>query len=201
MAPRPAASSSKPKGKAAVREPAVNPRKRAAASPEEEEVQQPELQLAEGDELDSEEEGEYEADSEIASDDAEAFPELDSGSSGDDESESDELLSEDDGSEEGYNSSDIEALYASEDDDDADDGLGPDEKLERLIQRNTSKPSEVDPQVGLGKGGKKSQAKEGVGKLVPSKLVPGGMKREYEDYEAGYGSESSTEDVSCFGFP
>lgn len=181
-----------------MREPAVNPRKRAAASPEEEDPQQPELQLGEGDEVDSEEEGEgeYEGDSEIASDDAEAFPELDSGSSGDDESESDELLSEDDGSEEGYNSSDIEAMYASEDDDDADDGLGPDEKLERLIQRNTSKPSEVDPSVGLGKGGKKSQAKEGVGKLVPSKLVPGGMKREYEDYEAGYGSESSTEDVS-----
>jgi hypothetical protein len=35
-----------------------------------------------------------------------------------------------------------------------------------------------------------------VGKLRPSKLVKGGYRREYEDIEAGYGSESSTEDVS-----
>lgn len=42
--------------------------------------------------------------------------------------------------------------------------------------------------------GKLSSAKEGVGRMVKSKLVPGGWMREYDEIEAGYGSESSTED-------
>jgi ribosome biogenesis protein ERB1 len=67
--------------------------------------------------------------------------------------------------------------------------LDMDERLSRLIARNTVKPDES-----VGAEGKLSTAKESKGKLVPSKLVPGGYRREYDDIEAGYGSESSTED-------
>jgi ribosome biogenesis protein ERB1 len=63
-----------------------------------------------------------------------------------------------------------------------------------MIAKNSVKPDEA-----IGTDDKVSRAKEGVGSLVPSKLVEGGYKREYEDVEAGYGSESSTEDV-CRAF-
>ena len=69
--------------------------------------------------------------------------------------------------------------------------LTTDEQLSKLIAKNTIKP---DDEVGT--DGRISNAKQGNGKLVRSKLVDGGYKREYEDVEAGYGSESSTEDVS-----
>lgn len=60
-----------------------------------------------------------------------------------------------------------------------------------MIAKNTIKPDD-----NVGTDGRISNAKQGHGKLVRSKLVDGGYKREYEDVEAGYGSESSTEDVS-----
>lgn len=155
------------------------------------------------------------------SDGEEAFPELDSGSEGDDqddeeedeedeedeeegadsesESGSEDLNDEESGSESGYNSSDIERMYAS-----SSTSLPPsprgshknllstDEKLSRMIAKHSVKPDErIGTDVDL------STAKKGVGKLRPSKLVKGGYRREYEDIEAGYGSESSTEDVSA----
>jgi hypothetical protein len=69
--------------------------------------------------------------------------------------------------------------------------LSTDEQLSKMIAKNTIKPDEE-----VGTDGRISNAKQGHGKLVRSKLVDGGYKREYEDVEAGYGSESSTEDVS-----
>ncbi|WVW82824.1 ribosome biogenesis protein ERB1 [Kwoniella bestiolae CBS 10118] len=141
----------------------------------------------------------------------EAFPEFDSEiedgdaeeEDGDDETglDEEELDDEESGSESGYNSSDIEAMYAEGDEDEEEEyspitspssshkDLSTDEKLSKLIAKNSIKPDES-----LGTDAKISRAKEGVGRLVPSKLVEGGYKREYEDYEAGYGSESSTED-------
>ncbi|WWC69225.1 ribosome biogenesis protein ERB1 [Kwoniella pini CBS 10737] len=142
--------------------------------------------------------------------DEEAFPEFDSeiedevDQADEGDSESEELDDEEEsGSESGYNSSDIEAMYDEEEDNENEDEeyspltspssshkeLSTDEKLSKLIAKNSIKPDES-----LGTDAKISKAKEGVGKLVPSKFVEGGYKREYEDYEAGYGSESSTED-------
>lgn len=128
---------------------------------------------------------------------------------------------------EGYNTSDIEAMEDASDDEgfDNDDTSSiasssiapstvPDSNLtlDQLIARHTYKPDEnMDihvsaatggrPLVGDEKSGKFSSAKEGTGRLVPSKFVKGGMTREYEDIEAGYGSESSTEEVSGGPFP
>jgi ribosome biogenesis protein ERB1 len=139
--------------------------------------------------------------------DEDEFPELDSGSElADDDMEGDsedELLDDEEtGSESGYNTSDIEDM---ENDSDAPSSstsappsrsssfkdLTTDEQLSKMIAKNTIKP---DDEVGT--DGRISNAKQGNGKLVRSKLVDGGYKREYEDVEAGYGSESSTEDVS-----
>jgi ribosome biogenesis protein ERB1 len=145
--------------------------------------------------------------------DDEPFPELDSGSEdgleldergGDEDEDSDSpdeaLDDEITGSESGYNSSDLD------EDDDEDDhssissatspssstaNLTTDEKLSRMIAKNTIKPNDS-----IGTDAQISRAKEGKGVLRPSKLVEGGFKREYDDVEAGYGSESSTEDVS-----
>lgn len=147
--------------------------------------------------------------SEGGSEDEEGFPELDSGSDededgeripGDEESDSDSdgIDDEDSGSESGYNSSDIEQRYGSS----PSTSMPPspsysshiiktDEKLSRMISKSTVKPDES-----VGTDARISDAKEGHGRLVRSRLVDGGYKREYEDVEAGYGSESSTEDVS-----
>ncbi|WVR05368.1 ribosome biogenesis protein ERB1 [Kwoniella sp. DSM 27419] len=153
---------------------------------------------------DAEEDGEDdedafpEFDSELGDDDEEALE-----AEGDDESDSafggDDLDEEESGSESGYNSSDIDAMYDDEDDaGDASSATSPsssykdlttDEKLSKMIAKHSVKPDEA-----IGTDAKISTAKEGVGRLVPSKLVEGGYKREYEEYEAGYGSESSTED-------
>lgn len=137
-------------------------------------------------------------------DDEEAFPELDSGSDFDeyDERSANEegggLEDEDSGSESGYNTSDIERRYGSSPSTSippspstSTNRLPVDEKLSRMISWNTVKPDEA-----VGTDEKVSRAKEGSGKVVRSRLVDGGYKREYEDIEAGYGSESSTEDVS-----
>lgn len=181
-------------------------RKRAAeASPE---VEDDEFAALEGD-LEVSDEGEDNEEDE--DEDEDEFPELDSGSElgdfegdedegddGEDEEDSDDELidDEDDGSESGYNSSDIERMYGSSPESDflaspssGNRELSTDERLSRLIARNTVKPDDS-----LGAEGKLSTAKESKGKLVPSKLVPGGYRREYDDIEAGYGSESSTED-------
>lgn len=141
-------------------------------------------------------------------------------SPGDDEDEGEDDEDEDD--EEGYNTSDIEAMEdaSEEEGDDFDDASSvasssvapstvPDSNLtlDQLIARHTYKPEEnMDvhitaatggrPLVGDEKSGKFSSAKEGTGKLVPSKFVKGAMTREYDEIEAGYGSESSTEEVS-----
>ncbi|GHJ86880.1 hypothetical protein NliqN6_3282 [Naganishia liquefaciens] len=138
-------------------------------------------------------------------------------SPGDDEDEEDEDEEDD---EEGYNTSDIEAMEnASDEEADLVDDTSsvasssiapstvPDSNLtlDQLIARHTYKPEEnMDihitaatggrPLVGDEKSGKFSSAKEGTGKLVPSKFVKGAMTREYDDIEAGYGSESSTEE-------
>lgn len=137
------------------------------------------------------------------SDDDEEFPELDSGSEdgeevGDiasdaDTEEEEDLDDEESGSEDGYNTSDIEAMYSSAPTSPESSGkeLSVNEKLSRMVAKNTVKPDER-----IGSDLKISDAKEGTGKLRPSKLVPGGYLREYDDIEAGYGSESSTEDVS-----
>ena len=97
---------------------------------------------------------------------------------------------EDSGSESGYNSSDIDQSESSSSTSPSEFPHSTDEKLSRLISKNSIKPDES-----LGAVGKISTAKEG-GKLVRSQLVDGGFRRGYEDIEAGYGSESSTEDVS-----
>lgn len=133
--------------------------------------------------------------------DDEAFPELDSGSDeGDDDDEDEEEDDEEDGSESGYNSSDIERLEDEDDEDEESPSTTPsssqenltiDEKLSRMIAKNFSKPDEA-----IGTDGKISLAKDGKGRMVKSKFVEGSYIREYDEYEAGYGSESSTEDVS-----
>lgn len=157
--------------------------------------------------MDISDEGEGDEDEELEDDDDEAFPELDSGSDGEAEDEEEEDVEgdsddevvddEESGSESGYNSSDIERMYgsspassylASPQSDTRE--LDTDEKLTRMIAKNTVKPDDA-----IGSEGPLSRAKQGVGKLRPSKLVPGGYTREYEEYEAGYGSESSTEDA------
>lgn len=162
-----------------------------------------------GDGIDmDEDEGDVEEDADSDEDDDEAFPELDSGSEGDAEedeegeedeaadTEDEELDDEETGSESGYNSSDIDAMdsastsVTSAEDEDGNE-ISVDEKLSRLVAKNTVKPNEA-----IGGDEKISTAKEGFGKLKPSKLVPGGYLREYDEIEAGYGSESSTEDVS-----
>ena len=134
------------------------------------------------------------------------FPELDSGSEGEGdthgipgEQETDSEYEEDFGSESGYNTSDIEGRYGSSpftsippSPSSSSNKFTTDEKLSRLISENTLKPDEA-----VGTDERISHAKEGNGRLARSRLVPGGYKREYEDVEAGYGSESSTEDVSC----
>jgi ribosome biogenesis protein ERB1 len=144
----------------------------------------------------SDDEGE---DGDADTEDEEAFPELDSASEGEDEADSEGSIDEplDDevtGSESGYNSSDIDG----EDDDEASSQSSVstshhtvDDKLSKLIAKNSIKPDDS-----IGAEGQISRAKEGKGVLRPSKLVQGGYKREYDDVEAGYGSESSTEDVS-----
>lgn len=161
-----------------------------------EELNADELELVEDGESDAESDGDEDEEGEV-------FPELDSGEDedeGDDEdgdyddtSEEEDLGDEESGSESGYNSSDIDG------DSGASSSTSPstsrvglvDDKLEKLIIKNTVKPDE-----NIGGDEKISLAKDGVGRVVPSKLVPGGYRREYEDVEAGYGSESSTEDVS-----
>lgn len=158
-----------------------------------------------GAELDfgEEEDGDDEA-ADDESDDEEEFPELDSGSEEGEEAEElasdadteevEDLDDEESGSEDGYNTSDIEAMYSSAPTSPESTGkeLSVDEKLSRMVAKNTVKPDER-----IGSDLKISDAKEGTGKLRPSKLVPGGYLREYDDIEAGYGSESSTEDVSA----
>lgn len=156
---------------------------------------------------DEEEDGEEDDEEE---EDEDEFPELDSGSElGDEDIEvdSDEELLDDEetGSESGYNTSDIEDMENQSDAPSSSTSISlsrssstkdmsTDEKLSRMIAKNTIKP---DDEVGT--DGRISNAKQGQGKLVRSKLVDGGYKREYDDVEAGYGSESSTEDVSLLG--
>ncbi|KAE8540988.1 ribosome biogenesis protein ERB1 [Cryptococcus gattii VGV] len=151
----------------------------------------------------SDDEEELDGDEEEEDED-EAFPEFDSELEDNDEEEASdeeqdeqdmsdegEIVEEDSGSESGYNTSDIERMYASDDDLSSEENkyLPVDERLSRLIAKNTVKPDDS-----IGTDDKISRAKEGVGRLVPSKHVKGSFVREYDDYEAGYGSESSTED-------
>lgn len=192
--------------------PSVRPAKAATKRPIQSESEDDDEELLAGAlEMSDDEEEEGESDNEGEED----FPELDSGSDGDveddDEADSDDLADseadedegEDDGSESGYNSSDIEALYDSEDsDDDASTNpitpgssrvdLTTDEKLSKLIAAHSVKPDDA-----IGTDAKISRSKDGKGRLVKSKYVDGTFKREYDDVEAGYGSESSTEDVSA----
>jgi ribosome biogenesis protein ERB1 len=145
----------------------------------------------------------------------------DDGDLADSESEEDSQAGLDLDDEEGYNSSDIDALDSG--DDEEDDGaltpatsLGSSSDLDKLIKKHTSKPSESEylgdqethyrgslvtggrALTGDGRWGtdKFSSAKEGSGRLRKSKFVEGSWVREYEEFEAGYGSESSTEEVS-----
>ena len=133
----------------------------------------------------------------------------DDGGLADSESEQDSQAGLDLDDDEGYNSSDIDAL---EDDDDVltpATSVSSTPDLETLIKRHTSKPSEAEYQgdrsvitggralTGDGRWGtdKFSSAKEGSGRLRASKFVEGSFVREYDEFEAGYGSESSTEEV------
>jgi ribosome biogenesis protein ERB1 len=144
----------------------------------------------------------------------------------DDEDEEDEE-DDDDDDEEGYNTSDIEAMENASGDDEQDDDVDdtssiasssiapstvPDSNLtlDQLIAKHTYKPDEnMDvyvsqatggrPLVGDATTGKFSNSKEGTGRLVPSKFFKGALMREYDEIEAGYGSESSTEEVSLGG--
>lgn len=136
----------------------------------------------------------------------------DAAGSGEDEDEKDsddadfEDGDDDDEDDEGYNSSDIDDMtdntsVSSTSRTDKPAAGSP--TLDELIAQNTVKPDEAADTVGeyargdgIAGGARFSQAKLGKGTMVPSKLVRGGWKREYEDIEAGYGSESSTEDVS-----
>ena len=179
-------------------------KKRAVAEVEDEEDEDfapvGELELEADDEDDDVEEDEEE-------EEEDDFPELDSGSElGDDDmfDSEDELLDDEEtGSESGYNTSDIEDMENDSDVPSSSTSAPPsrsssfkdlstDEQLSKMIAKNTIKP---DDEVGT--DGRISNAKQGHGKLIRSKLVDGGYKREYEDVEAGYGSESSTEDVSA----
>jgi ribosome biogenesis protein ERB1 len=144
----------------------------------------------------------------------------DDGDLADSESEEDSQAGLDLDDEEGYNSSDIDALDSG--DDEEEDGaltpatsLGSSSDLDRLIKKHTSKPSESEylgdqethyrgslvtggrALTGDGRWGtdKFSSAKEGSGRLRKSRFVEGSWVREYEEFEAGYGSESSTEEV------
>lgn len=203
MAPRavPAESSRAAQRKAAQAKPspfteparaAVNAsKKRAAPAPVDDDEE--DEGFLNGDTLEMSDEGEGEEES--GDEDDEAFPELDSGSDeGDDEDED-----EDDESESGYNSSDIERMYEDGDEDESPattpsssrEDLTIDEKLSRMIAKSSVKPDEA-----IGTDGKISLAKDGKGRIVKSKFVEGSYVREYDEYEAGYGSESSTEDVS-----
>jgi len=185
-----------------VPKPAVNgaSKKRAAVQPADEDDEEEDEGFLNGDGLDMSEDEEM---AEVAEgeeeDDDEDFPELDSGSDeGDDEDEEED--DEEDGSESGYNSSDIERLYEDGDEDDDTPATTPsssrenltiDEKLSRMIAKSSVKPDEA-----IGTDGQISLAKDGKGRLVKSKFVEGSYIREYDEYEAGYGSESSTEEVS-----
>lgn len=136
-----------------------------------------------------------------------AFPELDLGSSDDDDDDFADQEDVDD-DDEGYNSSDIEAME-NEDDDDVDDdkltsprstppsSLAPSSFSRRsrslspvshFIAENTVKPDEADPSIVV------RPEDPRAGKMVISELT-GRPKRVYPDIEAGYGSESSTEDA------
>ncbi|KAJ9103674.1 Ribosome biogenesis protein erb1 [Naganishia cerealis] len=166
-----------------------------------------------------EDDEEFEIDTGSSNGDLEDFLDRDAlESPADDEDEEDEEGDDDD--EEGYNTSDIEAMEnaSGDEQDDFDDASSvasssiapstmPDSNLtlDQLIARHSYKPDENfdihvsqatggRPLVGDALTGKFSNAKEGTGKLVPSKFVKGAMMREYDDIEAGYGSESSTEE-------
>jgi ribosome biogenesis protein ERB1 len=219
MAPRPAPrQASRPATKPAVSNGAGPSRvsgqatkKRAVQEVEDEEDEEDDDFAPVGGELDLEADDE-EDDDEVEEGDEDEFPELDSGSELGDEDEdievdSDEELLDDEetGSESGYNTSDIEDMENQSDAPSSSTSISlsrssstkdmsTDEKLSRMIAKNTIKP---DDEVGT--DGRLSNAKQGHGKLVRSKLVDGGYKREYDDVEAGYGSESSTEDVSLLG--
>jgi ribosome biogenesis protein ERB1 len=144
----------------------------------------------------------------------------DDGDLADSESEEDSQAGLDLDDEEGYNSSDIDALDSGDEQD--EDGaltpatsLGSSSDLDKLIKKHTSKPTESEylgdqethyrgslvtggrALTGDGRWGtdKFSSAKEGSGRLRKSKFVEGSWVREYEEFEAGYGSESSTEEV------
>ncbi|KAG7539693.1 hypothetical protein FFLO_03410 [Filobasidium floriforme] len=118
----------------------------------------------------------------------------DDGDLADSESEEDSQAGLDLDDEEGYNSSDIDALDSEAEED--EDGvltpatsLGSSSDLDKLIKKHTSKPSESEWGTD-----KFSSAKEGSGRLRKSRFVEGSWVREYEEFEAGYGSESSTEE-------
>lgn len=181
--------------------------------PEEDEFQ------VNGEELDLAEDGSDDDDAADEEDGAESdedgvFPELDSGSEEDEFDEEDvghegyegEADSEDvveegesldgESDDEGYNSSDIERMYGSSPSTSialspgsSTKDLPTDEKLSHMIAKSSVKPDES-----IGTDAYISRAKAGNSRIVPSKYVPGGVVREYEDVEAGYGSESSTED-------
>lgn len=184
-------------------QPSAKPAKRRAADVEsEDEGLMGNGAMEMSDDEDQEEDDDEEEDEE--------FPELDSGSEDeegdadtedleDSEAEDEEEDQEDD--EEGYNSSDIDALYS---DDDSATPITPgsstsqlplttDEKLSKLIAVNSVKPNDA-----IGSDGKISLSKDGKGRLVKSKYVDGSYIREYDEYEAGYGSESSTEEVCLY---
>jgi ribosome biogenesis protein ERB1 len=124
-----------------------------------------------------------------------------------------EFDDEDDGfdNSSGYNSSEIDALSSPPSPTTPSTSLPssstsfppPNATLDELIAFHSHKPTDQDSLTQYQRestngvrGSTFSSAKQGNGKLVKSKLVKGGWKREYEDIEAGYGSESSTEDVS-----
>ncbi|WVQ69819.1 ribosome biogenesis protein ERB1 [Kwoniella botswanensis] len=217
MAPRNATASSSRAASSSISRPVksngnagpstIRTKKRAVQEVSEDEDDEDFGAAGSGIDMSDDEDAEEEEDEE----DEEEFPEFDSeieddneqDGDGDDETEEEEELDdEESGSESGYNSSDIEAMYGESDEDDDQEDYSPptspssshkelstDEKLSKMIAKNSIKPDDS-----LGTDAKISRAKEGVGRLVPSKLVEGGYKREYDDYEAGYGSESSTED-------
>ncbi len=128
------------------------------------------------------------------------------------ESSDEEFDEEDDGldNSSGYNSSDIDALSSPPSPSTPStslpsSSLPANATLDELIAFHSHKPTDEDSLTQYQResangvrGTTYSAAKQGKGKLVKSKLVKGGWKREYEDIEAGYGSESSTEDVSIF---
>ncbi|TYJ51661.1 ribosome biogenesis protein ERB1 [Cryptococcus floricola] len=205
MAPKPPASSARakqPKAGPSTIAPVKSTKKRAVEQVEQESEdefgdQGSGIDMSDDEEL-AEEDGEEDGE--------DAFPEFDSElEDGGDELEladsdaddSDEEYDQDDeesGSESGYNSSDIEAMYESSassvsSHDEEGQPISTDEKLAKMIAKNTIKPNDA-----IGTDAKISTAKEGVGRRVPSKFVKGSFMREYDEYEAGYGSESSTED-------